>query len=485
MGYVVTIGAMFYDYIATRESTGSNLRSACEPEFGGSLFNITANLKAFNVDCVFVTAFNDGSSYTLMSETQLRKLGIRYKAFYTSDIGDNFYLRINKGLELAEAKITDFDMHDFDVEPLAEIIKGASVVCFSAELSVTSINRIIDECRKNNVFSVFCGLSEYECTKILECTASPDIFIINKSEADTLCEQLINYPDYFKLSKVLGGTNLIITQGKFGAVYVDPRSAIPNYIRTVEEPITGTSIGAGDLFVAGFIFHISQHENKHSPLSIVESIRKAQPEVKQILSLKHGNLLSSGSVATTLDYVQQSSEKDPLTGLLNRNGLERALNAMHRNVLKYNTSCLEMRFLLIFDLDKFKSINDSFGHPTGDKVLTAFANCIKNNVRDDDIFARYGGEEFILITISNPQNLIAQLTRILRQVSNISITKPEGHDGLLTNITTSIGGTHFPSNKNLSTAITEADKLLYKCKDRGRKQFIICLPDGSLHHSHP
>lgn len=129
--------------------------------------------------------------------------------------------------------------------------------------------------------------------------------------------------------------------------------------------------------------------------------------------------------------------------------------------------------LLILDLDHFKSINDTYGHPFGDEVLRAVANELRGEIRDDDACGRWGGEEFavVLPDVGTRKDLYHIGERIRRRVESIVIEPPEGA-GLtdVVNITVSVGGAIYSkgSSSSLDDLLLAADSALYEAKNAGR-----------------
>lgn len=151
---------------------------------------------------------------------------------------------------------------------------------------------------------------------------------------------------------------------------------------------------------------------------------------------------------------------DPLTQTFNRNYLEEITPVLN----------LEHYSLAMLDLDKFKLINDTYGHKAGDFVLVQASNIIKNSIRDHDILVRYGGEEFLLL-VNNRGNAKKDVCERIRE--NIAKEKflYEGHE---IGVTLSIGLHTNPSlEKNLQEAIKKADTMLYDAKKSGRNRVII------------
>ena len=152
---------------------------------------------------------------------------------------------------------------------------------------------------------------------------------------------------------------------------------------------------------------------------------------------------------------------DPLTKTFNRNYLEEILPLLN----------LDSYSLAILDLDKFKAINDTYGHKAGDYVLSRASVIFKESIRDSDILVRYGGEEFLLL-INNRTNNKTNIDICERIRSNISkeLFLYEGND---IKVNVSIGLHKHPSlEKNLQEAIKIADEMLYVAKKSGRNRVV-------------
>jgi len=127
--------------------------------------------------------------------------------------------------------------------------------------------------------------------------------------------------------------------------------------------------------------------------------------------------------------------------------------------------------VLIFDLDKFKRINDTLGHPYGDYVIQTVAKIMSENVRTIDVVARYGGEEYAIILI----NTTAEMAKVVAQriVDNIA-EYPYSMDGESVRMTISGGMSEYPTHsENLKDLIDLADKAMYNAKQNGGNGIII------------
>lgn len=166
-----------------------------------------------------------------------------------------------------------------------------------------------------------------------------------------------------------------------------------------------------------------------------------------------------------LDYI---SSHDPLTGLSNRRSFE--IQAK-QNMEEINQNSEEAALVLI-DIDHFKYINDTFGHPIGDMVLKEVSSILLENLKETDLVARWGGEEFILLLSSSS---IKEAYEFCNKIRVAIEKKIMIFDEFKINITASFGVAKLAGNfsNSFNTSYKLADKALYQCKNRGRNQVII------------
>ncbi|MFZ2636881.1 MAG: diguanylate cyclase [Rectinemataceae bacterium] len=168
-----------------------------------------------------------------------------------------------------------------------------------------------------------------------------------------------------------------------------------------------------------------------------------------------------------LERLRNERLVDPLTGLGNRRYLEIAVEARFRARAAHG---IEFGILLL-DIDHFKKVNDSYGHPTGDKVLCMVAATLMDASRPLDAAIRWGGEEFILLypnmTIASLAD-IAERVRMLVEHSWIDLD-----DGTRLSVTVSVGGTLSSAGDTLESLTGRADSRLYECKEGGRNRVSI------------
>lgn len=169
---------------------------------------------------------------------------------------------------------------------------------------------------------------------------------------------------------------------------------------------------------------------------------------------------------TNLADAEEQGLSDPLTGLRNR----RSFDIILASQVAASRNSGQPVSLIIADIDHFKSINDRYGHPTGDEVLKWFAKVLANNVKGRDTVARYGGEEFAIImpqtTLDNAATIAGQ---IKTQLGAQYWQKP-GAPNTMLRVTSSFGVAELTSGEGTSGLIARADAKLYEAKAQGRNR---------------
>jgi diguanylate cyclase (GGDEF)-like protein len=169
----------------------------------------------------------------------------------------------------------------------------------------------------------------------------------------------------------------------------------------------------------------------------------------------------------------QQSMRDPLTGMLNRRGYE---EAVERELVRYRRYKEEFT-LAMLDLDRFKRVNDRYGHPAGDAVLAKTARFLACQLRESDIICRLGGEEFVLLM---PQTDIAQAASSLNRLRSAFHAEGKFLPSTDLCITFSIGVTGPAGRTTIkaATLLGEADQALYRAKEEGRDRVCVFYPSA-------
>lgn len=201
---------------------------------------------------------------------------------------------------------------------------------------------------------------------------------------------------------------------------------------------------------------IFDKENMEDIMSKIPYIQSYMQEGEPVLEAK-----------TFMELLREQSLVDQLTGLYNR----RYLEEIHANVCAQVIRRKTNLGILMIDIDFFKQVNDTYGHDTGDAVLSKVAGIIKQTVRDADIVIRYGGEEILVLLIDTVPEKSKEVAEKVRQnIEEESIAIPGGE----LKKTVSIGVSNFPTHADkFWQCIKFADTVLYKAKKDGRNK--VCM----------
>jgi len=180
-------------------------------------------------------------------------------------------------------------------------------------------------------------------------------------------------------------------------------------------------------------------------------------------------------LTSTNERLEQMLMVDEKTGLYNFREFQRRLKAEWSRGERYGVPLS----LVFFDLDHFKQINDTLGHPAGDRILKEFAVLATGGARANDIAARYGGEEFAVILPHTEREMALRVAeRIRRAVDEFVFNSGDKP----THVTVSGGVATFPGGKaidSMEALVRSADAALYRAKDQGRNLVVASETDGS------
>jgi diguanylate cyclase len=201
-------------------------------------------------------------------------------------------------------------------------------------------------------------------------------------------------------------------------------------------------------------------------MSQAQIMQKVTVEFSEKLSAHRNEVMS---VVERLERAQTEPLRDPLTGLNNRHGFQRAADAL-------TTPDLDGVPLLAADVDHFKTINDTHGHVIGDKVLLKIAEILRTHIKPDDIASRLGGDEFAVLLPGMSLAEAAELAEQIRlSVSRTLISRSDGAE-YAGQVSLSIGLAVGEKNDTLETLRHRADAAMYKAKDAGRNRVTLFAP---------
>ena len=210
-------------------------------------------------------------------------------------------------------------------------------------------------------------------------------------------------------------------------------------------------------------------------LSIVNQLSQETKQVRerhtQFKSNVEENQKEVVALRQELEKVRQEATTDALTGLLNRKSLDGIMQDAFAQQKGEQTGLS----MLIVDIDKFKRINDNYGHLVGDKVIRYIAHTIKTNVPPHAKVFRFGGEEFVVLLPHTCMSVAAEVAETIRQAQEKGKLITTSSNDTIGQVTVSIGVTSFSLSDSQETFIDRADKALYKAKTDGRN-CVVQMP---------
>ncbi|MBL8511212.1 MAG: diguanylate cyclase, partial [Betaproteobacteria bacterium] len=189
----------------------------------------------------------------------------------------------------------------------------------------------------------------------------------------------------------------------------------------------------------------------------------------QFLTKPCNPLLLAAVVKTKIERyreMQRSSQHDSLTALLNHSAAKTRLH----QILNATNPNRDRLCVIMIDIDHFKAVNDSYGHPVGDQVIRSLAWLLKGRLRSTDIVGRYGGEEFVVVMRDASQE---EALAVLNRIRSDFATIPHAHSAGTLFATFSTGVAIYPHYQTVTELIQAADDALLQAKRNGRNRVEI------------
>lgn len=195
-------------------------------------------------------------------------------------------------------------------------------------------------------------------------------------------------------------------------------------------------------------------------IAIRHDITELEETKQQLRNINKAMKNKVDELYSMTNSLEEKANKDNLTGIGNRDSFE-DIFSFEIQKAKENGSLLS---LMVFDIDNFKLINDTFGHQAGDNILVEITSIISHNIKTSDIFARWGGEEFVILMPNTKLEDAYTFSEKLRELI-------ESHDfNYNDKITASFGVAQFNTEDTKNTLFEKADEALYLAKKNGRNR---------------
>jgi diguanylate cyclase len=207
---------------------------------------------------------------------------------------------------------------------------------------------------------------------------------------------------------------------------------------------------------------IRHHMEAHLQAEEVRN-REAGEKMKALTERLHGLEEEANTLRNRVREQRNQALRDPLTGINNRLAFDERLENEYARWRRFGNDLT----LMVWDVDNFKSINDGFGHKTGDKVLIVIAQLLASQIRETDFIARYGGEEFVVIAPGSGSEASLNLAEKLR--ASVEERKFTYLDSPVP-VTVSCGIAEFKDGLNAEQVFEKADQALYHAKRNGRNR---------------
>lgn len=283
---------------------------------------------------------------------------------------------------------------------------------------------------------------------------------LSENELDIIFKEFYEYLQNFKeTKKILRNANIPnliekqkkyfrhMLDGKFNEEYIEERLKVG----VVHQNL--------NLKAFYFIGAYSRWQN-----GIIERLKKKFPAREVVELIVSLSKCVKFDIMLVLDVYHFAENLDPLTNTLSRSIFLKYVEIEIHNAKRYNYPLS----LIMYDVDNFKFINDTYGHSLGDKILKETAILVRESIRKGDIFCRWGGDEFlILLPHTNVEGAKIVAEKILKRIKDLKI------DSI--NVSVSIGVSEFEreKDKNFNDLFTKTDKALYKAKKLGRNRIAL------------
>ena len=440
-------------------------------DIGGTGGNVAINCAALNVPTRFVTALN-GSAHSRIIVEHLEKGGVELLVLEDRSLPmAAFVAQINPAGDMDSAiSCMPVESVNFDDSFVAQALEDATLAFADCNLSVASLEQLSSLCHAQGVPFFMAAVSEEKAMRavgILRRGFTAQAVFLNRREVEYVKARIAIEPLPRSVrSKVIEDRalaemlrcRLVITEGADGAMLVEGNQVHRILAPKINE--VRSLLGAGDAFMAGALaFFEAEGGILHKALA------RAAVTAADVVLRDNCSLAEPRAIDRAIDFFHDEARKDGLTQIFNR------ASTMHfgEKILSKTTKQHKPFSTIILDIDHFKSINDTWGHPEGDKVIKLVARIVQQAMRESDICGRWGGEEFVCLLPGATEEVALKVAERIRSTIEENVREPKV-------VTVSLGVALSRPGVGLAAIISEADKALYISKNSGRNRVTLFAP---------
>lgn len=449
------------------DTQGVDRRGDITLSVGGTAFNVASALSILKGRIDFFSALKTDSLFTRLIIIKLKESGFTLY-IQQKEMPDGGFVSLREGKDMILAVNSTPLEHVFiDAAMYGNILKKSDVFVIDLNNSIETVESFLKESlqhQKPEQKPVYIlGVSEEKALKLLSFRDSESArntrgiikgIFLNRHEARNLLKA-IGSTEYTDLCNIIN-TTWVVTADKYGVMVFSNKKLI----RYVDSPGFNKVMsfeGSGDAFAGGFIY-------THTLGGDIEMcIQNGFKLVGKCAKNYHSNTIPGNAI----EGVDSILFRDALTGLYSRAYFEEQIEYLSAVAKREKDIEKRLVSVVIFDLDKFKSINDTYGHAAGDEVLKFFGKLVASCVRKSDISARYGGEEIVVISPGISKSIACSVAkRIRKKLEEATIP----YNGTPIQVTVSAGVAGGYDDPRL--LLEKADKALYEAKRGGRNRVV-------------
>lgn len=446
----LVVGSAHLDILGrpTFDSTHRDQEGSINLETGGTACNLALNLRHIGQEVRLLTAWGPSIMNALIRGL-IMSAGAEIMADENPDLPLAAFMALQTHGGDLDRAISDMpvERHFFAETRIDEALDGIDYVILEANLSAETILQIARAATSKRIPVFALAVSEAKVVRLQAALSMFRAVFMNGAECDCLMKSM-NAADASEIA-VEQQIIVVVTRGDQGAAIYRPDGT---RVRAHAPLLKGTRtlLGVGDAFSTGFVDALMRLK-----LPLDQAAEQANHLVVDIASQEGCNAFSMRSVDAMVEDLSRVARIDKLTGLMRRSTFEEEYE-------RFRSSWRNT--LLFIDCDHFKSVNDTFGHPEGDRVLQAIANAIRHHTRPSDLSCRWGGDEFVVLLPRTEDEDAAHVAERIR--ASVEAMPLHG-------VTLSIGVSAAKPGQSCEVVVGRADIGLYDAKQAGRNRVVL------------